>query len=429
MNEDFALAMRQALDHTRAGDVHGATSIIQAALAGRTAATAAGSAHSGGSRPQRHRSQSPIDRDAEIVDPEVEETPEPPRKSNIEAVINGDTMQAFAPPRMKSAERSRLLEDGGSAAGLTGLAPEWGPNALKEPASAPSGFDGARFLSRSFACAAGARPYKLFVPADMADRPRGLVVMLHGCTQTPDDFAMGTNMNAVAEAHGLLVAYPAQTTSDNIASCWNWFRPDNQARDHGEPAIIAGITRAIVSEFGLERDRTFIAGLSAGGAMAAVMAEIYPDLYAAVGIHSGLAHASANDLMSSFAAMRGSGAPKSRPAPESDAIGGSASRPRVIVFHGSADQTVHPSNAERIVAAARASCVPEEPRRERRTTGDGRGYTRSVVHGADGAPRVEYWLIDHTGHAWSGGNPNGSYTDPGGPDASAEMVRFFLNGL
>lgn len=285
--------------------------------------------------------------------------------------------------------------------------------------------DGARFLARSFTCAAGTRSYKLYLPASAPDRPRGLVVMLHGCKQDPDDFAAGTGMNAIAEAQGLMVAYPGQTGSDNASSCWNWFRPGDQMREAGEPAIIAGITEGLMSEFGLDRDGVFVAGVSAGGAMAAVMGECYPDLYAAVGIHSGLAFGSANDVLSAFSAMRGDTSLPSRT--KLRAANSAAPRIRTIVFHGSADRAVHPANAERIVAAA--SLIGEDGivRKESGRSASGRAYTRTIAVGPDAMPSVEYWLVDGAGHAWSGGQAAGSYTDPLGPNASREMVRFFLN--
>ena len=219
-----------------------------------------------------------------------------------------------------------------------------------------------------------------------------------------------------------MVAYPSQSSSANAASCWNWFNPADQMRDSGEPAIIAGITRAIVSEFAIKHRRVFVAGLSAGGAMAAVMGETYPDLYAGVGIHSGLAYGSANDVMSAFAAMRGdtSIAPRAKERASSRA----EQRVRTIVFQGNADRIVHPSNADRIVAQAAADAPLDHSRQERVLT-NGRSYTRTIVTDADGASVLEYWLIEGAGHAWSGGHPSGSYTDAKGPHASTEMVRFF----
>jgi poly(hydroxyalkanoate) depolymerase family esterase len=282
--------------------------------------------------------------------------------------------------------------------------------------------EGAQFVSRSFACAAGIRIYKLYMAASAADRPRGLIVMLHGCKQDPDDFATGTNMNAVAETHGLLVAYPAQPGSANASSCWNWFNPADQGRGAGEPSILAGITRELMSEFGLERDEVFMVGLSAGGAMAVVMGETYPDLYSAIGIHSGLPYRSANDVMSAFAAMRGEavapsrGDPRYKPKPEPTV--------RSIVFHGSADPTVNPANANKILETVAWQLGPAKTEAGRAL--GGRTYTRSIYPGSNGAPAVEFWMIQGAGHAWSGGDPAGSYTDPTGPDASAEMVRFFL---
>jgi poly(hydroxyalkanoate) depolymerase family esterase len=247
--------------------------------------------------------------------------------------------------------------------------------------------------------------------------------MLHGCKQNPDDFATGTKMNAVAELHGLLVAYPAQTGDANASSCWNWFDPGDQMRNVGEPSIIAGATREIMSEFHLDRRQVFVAGLSAGGAMAAVMGETYPDLYAAVGIHSGLAYRSANDVISAFAAMRGGAASPLQA--KQHAPAGSETRLRTIVFHGTADQIVDPSNAARIVDAASRSIAVGNARKDHGSF-MGRTYNRMIIADANGDPHVECWLIDGAGHAWFGGHPSGSFTDPKGPHASAEMVRFFL---
>jgi poly(hydroxyalkanoate) depolymerase family esterase len=240
--------------------------------------------------------------------------------------------------------------------------------------------------------------------------------MLHGCKQDPDDFALGTRMNALAEEHGFLVAYPEQPASANPSSCWNWFDPNHQRRGVGEPAILAGITEQITREFGVDRNRVFIAGLSAGAAMASVMANTYPEVYSAVGIHSGLPYCSATDVVSAFAAMRGD-------SPFGSA-GGRIAAPdtNAIIFHGDADKTVHPSNSERIVRSLVGSAKGETKTGSR----GGRGYVQTLVrNGAES--RVEHWVISGGGHAWSGGSTDGSFADPAGPDASREMVRFFLD--
>ncbi len=274
---------------------------------------------------------------------------------------------------------------------------------------------GARFEQRAFESAQGGRMYKLYVPS--SHRPScPLVVMLHGCTQNPDDFAVGTGMNALAERDGFIVAYPAQTTAANPSKCWNWFRPDDQHRDAGEPAIIAGITREIAAEFESDPARIYVAGLSAGGAAALVMGVTYPDLYAAVGVHSGLAYQAATDVGSAFAAMR-------------NGRGSTAADPHgtfipTIVFHGDADRTVHPANADRIVTALEAKGDVVSRTTETISTGC-KPCTRVSLFGRDGATMVEHWTVKSAGHAWSGGNPLGSFTDPQGPAASAEMVRFF----
>ena len=281
------------------------------------------------------------------------------------------------------------------------------------PDPAPTG---ARFLAKTFTGEAGRRDYKLYIPASMADGTAPpLLLMLHGCTQSPDDFAAGTRMNALAEAHGLLVAYPAQSQSANAQRCWNWFNPTDQQRDTGEPALIAGITRRIVREQGADPRRIYVAGLSAGGAKAAIMGVAYPDLYAAVGVHSGLACGAAHDMPSAFAAMRQGG-----PAPSA---GGGRIMP-TIVFHADRDTTVHPINGDQVIAQSGAGQLRSTL--EHGEVPGGHAWRRTMHHDAEGRVLLEQWLVEGAGHAWSGGSPAGSYTDPRGPDASREMLRFFL---
>jgi poly(hydroxyalkanoate) depolymerase family esterase len=415
MNAQFAAALRRAASLTRASDVVAATRVIQDALLRRDRSKAD---YPEESAPARTSDTGKIGGPA--APPRLTFSAPgaaPPKSDGASANRShgrADASSRAALPRMRLplGDALRSLREGRARTGAFSLPGLRG----KTPVTIP---EGAQFVERSFNAAAGTRSYKLYIPAVSAP-PRGLLVMLHGCKQDPDDFAAGTDMNAVAEKYGLLVAYPRQTGAANPSSCWNWFNPAHQMRDSGEPAIIAGITRAIVAEFGIDRNRVFVAGLSAGGAMAAVMGETYPDLYAAVGVHSGLAYGSASDVVSAFAAMRGE---HSALAPARRDVG--TDRPRLIVFQGSADRTVHPANAERILGPAP---LAGSGRRNLRGEEGGRSFSRTLVEDADGAPLMEHWLIDGAGHAWSGGNPTGSYADPKGPDASAAMVRFFLNG-
>jgi poly(hydroxyalkanoate) depolymerase family esterase len=274
-----------------------------------------------------------------------------------------------------------------------------------------------QFLSGSFSAEAGSRNYRLYIPAHKAEGAPALVVMLHGCQQNPDDFAAGTRMNALAEKSGCLVLYPEQARSANGSNCWNWFETPHQRRELGEPAIIAGMTREVMREHGIDPGRVYVAGLSAGGAMAAILGAAYPDLFAAIGVHSGLPVGSAHDLMSALNAMKGArkkrhGARPERPLP-------------AIVFHGDQDATVHPSNGQAVLRQF-ASTGQHRQVEDRGEGGAGRGYTRTST--LDDADRVvaEHWVVHGAGHAWSGGSTAGSYADPAGPDASSEMLRFFL---
>ncbi|OON59443.1 PHB depolymerase esterase [Massilia sp. KIM] len=270
-----------------------------------------------------------------------------------------------------------------------------------------------KFVDGSYTNEAGTRDYKLYVPSTYAGEPVPLVVMLHGCTQDPEDFALGTGMNALAEEMACIVLYPAQSKQANPSRCWNWFNAVDQQRGQGEPALIAGMTQAVMARHAIDAKQVYVAGLSAGGAMATIMGTLYPDLYAAVGVHSGLPFASAHDLPSALAAMKGDF--------RKSQIPGRALP--IIVFHGDQDTTVHPANGEGLVAqmAHERARAAVEPGR----VPDGHAYTRTVHRRDDGTVHAEHWVVHGAGHAWFGGNARGSYTDGKGPDASREMMRFF----
>jgi poly(hydroxyalkanoate) depolymerase family esterase len=273
------------------------------------------------------------------------------------------------------------------------------------------------FLEGSFTNEAGTRRYRLYVPATPASGPRPLVVMLHGCKQNPEDFAAGTTMNLLAEESGCLVLYPEQAAGANHSQCWNWFEARHQQRDQGEPSLIAGMTRQVLREHGGDPARVYVAGLSAGGAMAAVMAAAYPELYAAAGVHSGLQVGAAHDLMSGLNAMKG--------APKKMREGAKLGKPvPVIVFHGDHDAIVHPSNGQ---ATFHQFTQGRDGRGLAMREERGQGHTRITALDDAGQVVAEHWLLHGAGHAWSGGSTAGSYAVASGPDASGEMLRFFLS--
>jgi poly(hydroxyalkanoate) depolymerase family esterase len=401
MTMDFAAAMRAATKLTRAQKLMEATRVIQSALLlGRG---------QGSSEPSHEQG----------VERRV-----------IEHLMIDITPDATPPALAGAVQTAPATWPVGDVAAKLGRAklPSFGLDGLARvrPRKAPEIPDGAQFLNRSYACAAGRRSYKLYVPSRQPAGRRPLIVMLHGGTQGPDDFAAGTRMNALAEEHGFLVAYPSQCKSANPSLCWNWFKPEDQKRGAGEPSIIAGITNEIVSAYDIDPQSVFVAGLSAGGAMAAVMGATYPEIYAAVGVHSGLPYGSATDVASAFAAMRGDPGLQRRQR-KTRPTSNHASRVRTIIFHGDADHIVHPSNAGNIVAAQ--AKTGDSVERAKALSSASRTYTRVVTRDKTGTVVVEHWLIHGSGHAWSGGSVDGTYTDPHGPDASREMLRFFLEEL
>ncbi|HLM52876.1 MAG TPA: PHB depolymerase family esterase [Pseudoxanthomonas sp.] len=310
-----------------------------------------------------------------------------------------------------------LLRDDASAPAHPASSP-YQPAAQR--AVAPQTPGRGQILHASYANVHGRRDYRLYLPADYrADgEPQPLIMMLHGCTQSAEDFAIGTGMNALADRHGFLVAYPQQTAQANQAKCWNWFRPEDQQGDAGEPAILAGIARQAARDHRVDLDRIFVAGLSAGAAMAVVLGRTRPDLVRAIGVHSGLPYASAADVPSAFAAMQGRGSAPPR---------ASTATPLpvpMILFHGDEDRTVAPSNADALTAASVRPGLRVTVETGR--AAGGKTYARELAVDQAGTRWLERWTVHGAGHAWSGGDPAGSYTEPAGPDASAAMVEFFL---
>jgi poly(hydroxyalkanoate) depolymerase family esterase len=358
MHPQFQQLMNQATRLTQSGKLAAATAAIQAALHGSPAASA----------PTQQN-------ESNIIDVEAREIPESTASSNA-ASSTSNTSE----PQPKSA------------------------------------VTGDTFITGSFRNSAGRRGYKLYVPPNTDGQALPLVVMLHGCTQDADDFAAGTAMNQAAREQGFYVLYPAQSREANPHKCWNWFKHNHQQHGRGEPSIIAGMTREVIGTHAIDTQRIYVAGLSAGGAMAAILAESYPGLYAAAGVHSGLAPGVASDLPSALAAMKGTGLHVPRQP---------GSGIPTIVFHGDRDTTVHPDNAQRVIAASAGSALQVETLRVP-GTGDKRHSTRHMYRNTAGDIVAERWEVHGAGHAWAGGTDNGSYTDRAGPDATAEILRFFF---
>jgi poly(hydroxyalkanoate) depolymerase family esterase len=388
---------------TSLGRLDEATALVQRSLGGYTAASPP--------EPEAPAAQVPTRR--EEAPPEARR--EPPRKTPG-APRAEPTRSPIAEPAVRVRKAVGKVVRG-LAPVLKGLGhtrhPPVRPSAPRKPAGE------SRFVALSHAEPAGSRDYKLFIPGNPAE-PAPLVVMLHGCTQNPDDFAAGTGMNTLAERAGFFVVYPAQSRQAHVQRCWNWYEPRDQRRESGEAAIIAGITRAVMVAHAIDPTRVYIAGMSAGGAAAVNIARAYPDLYAAVGVHSGLAAGCARDLGSALMAMQ-VGAPGLGTAPSFGAAPAGQRIP-TIVFHGDDDGTVSVRNADQVLAQANVAGLTA-----RSETFEGRGhpFTRTRYQDGTGRVMVEDWRVRGAGHAWSGGRPEGSYTDSDGPDASRAMLDFF----
>ncbi len=320
------------------------------------------------------------------------------------------------------------------------------------------------FVKGSFRHGRMVRDYRLYCPPAPFAEPAALVVMLHGCKQNPEDFAAGTRTNEWAREEGFFVLYPAQSALANPARCWNWYSPDNLQPGRGEAGLIMALVDELLSTYPLDPERVFVAGLSAGGAMAAHLVRTYPNRFAGAGIHSGVPAGVAHDVISALAAMRGRYARRPPPRPPTpDAIDADSARTNTwpgvptIVFHGDEDKVASPTNADRIIAdtlssfandaelaAVTTASHPDAPSDRSGTDASltasgnlpparvdegqlpgGCSWTRTRQEDGSGRPLAEHWALHGFGHAWSGGSPEGSYTDEKGPDATREMLRFF----
>jgi poly(hydroxyalkanoate) depolymerase family esterase len=393
MNNDSNATMAEALALTRNGRLAEATALLQRSLAGAHTVSPADPTVA---RAPRHLSSMVLSPDRS---PDVR--PVAPRALPTPA-FNGLPARARPTP-------SRLPHI------VTGAGMPKRPASSRWDAPVTHAAAGGEIRHLTHTEAAGTRSYDLYVPTGYTGDPVPLVVMLHGGSQNAADFAAGTRMNEVAERHTFLVAYPEQSSAANQGRYWNWFSTADQHAGSGEPAIIAGITRQVTHDLAADPTRVYVTGLSAGGAMAAVMAATYPDLYAAVGVHSGVAYRAAHDVRTAFAAMRTGGTPPA------------TSTVPLIVIHGDQDATVAPVNAQKLIAS-RVGAGDITGRHGPSTTHDhsGRPYSRTEHRNLDGTVVAESWIVHGGGHAWYGGSPAGSYTDTQGPDASTEMVRFFL---
>ena len=288
-----------------------------------------------------------------------------------------------------------------------------------------------RWINRRHSGPHGSRQYDIYLPAGLPARAKvSMVMLLHGCRQSSIEFAVESGFTTAADAGGFVVVAPRQELQHQLQRCWRWYDSTHQRRDGGEPAILKDIVDEVLAEdveFRIDRRRVYTAGLSAGGAMALILATTYPDVFAAAGVHSATAYRSATQSLSALGAMAAR-----RAVPSHGGIRGEMAP--VVLIHGTDDRVVRPPNADRIVdqwLASRDAAGPKGLNRVRplATTRafvvDGRRCIRTRWYTARGRRVLEYWRIDGLGHAWSGGRSKGSFIDRTGPRAADVMWTFF----
>ncbi len=291
---------------------------------------------------------------------------------------------------------------------------------------------------------APSREYLVYVPKGRSIWRRApLVVLCHGCKQTPEEFAQGTRITDLADRHQFVVLLPRQKESANPWRCWNWFE-SHTAGGSGEAAIVAAQIRSVRRRYRCHRKRVLVAGISAGGALAAIMGVRHPDLVAAVAVHSGLACGAAKSPVTAIAVMQSG--PEQDVAALADIARASASKQPVriplLALHGDADNVVAPRNAAALVRqylhlnghasasdpTAQSSALPAADAETRTTLANGR---TEVVREwrTDGRLVARLVEVAGLGHAWSGGDPSLAYNDAEPPDATELVGAFFADAL
>jgi poly(hydroxyalkanoate) depolymerase family esterase len=433
LQKPFFQSMLKATRLTGKGSLMDATRLIQRTLAGLTS-TASGPTSS----PETdRRAAGPASRTSDVTDVVAK----PPRQGDALAATpftaspdrpaaNDPAPSRDVQPRVPEPISPNFVLSPAPVQSPAAEPAAWAPPAAAETPAAPVHRPGS-FTESTIQFKGEQYAYRLYIPAsptpsgtESAHAATGLlplVVLLHGCKQNALDFAKGTGMNLLADQQQVVVLYPEQLSKANSGGCWNWFEPTHQTRS-GEPGMIAALARKIMAashgDVQIDPDRVYIAGLSAGGAMSAVVAELYPDIFAAVGVHSGLPAGAAKSMIGAFGAMRRGGPVQT------------ATAMPTIIFHGSSDTTVHPDNGEHVSNAAREALGNnglELVKSEQTVRTQGQRPAQRVRYLDDsGKPYIEHWTVGDGGHAWSGGDAAGSYTDPQGPSASRAMLAFFL---
>ncbi len=287
-----------------------------------------------------------------------------------------------------------------------------------------------RWIRRRYTGTAGTRLYDVYVPGGARRGRMPMVLLLHGCRQTGTDFGRDSGFAELADTAGFVLVMPRQEVQHQLQRCWRWYDAEHQQRDEGEPAILRGIVDdvpLVLPGGRIDRRRVFVAGLSAGGAMALILATTYPDVFAAAGVHSATAYRSATRGVNALGAMAARGA-----GPDSGAAGRMAP---VVLLHGTDDAIVRPPNADRIVdqwLASRRGAVNGPGRAAVRPLAStkalvvgGRRCLRTRWYTVGGRRVLEYWRVDGLGHAWSGGSARAAFIDRAGPSAAQVMWTFF----